>query len=272
MGLKILFYPNNLAGGQRVMHYLKELGVDYTNDINDPGITHAHYYEFKNERVIPDWIHLFMKDGKYVINNKLTNIKKDHIDDVFTDVFGYSLRVNPTTHRGICVKRSSQNALHQGELIQCPIKPWEVDMVPRTSGTGVTHYRIYTRLIDTRIDQDIIRDFRVVVMGYDPVFLFEKHMSSKGVFHPVKGGYYKTYGYVSLSPSFTQEEIDKIREFIIKANVDFGEIDILKSAYDGRIYICDINDIPGGVIFNTMDDGDETIKYLAEKYKQTYLS
>ena len=269
--MKVLTYPNRLAGGQRLLHYLKTLGVQYTDDINAKGVTHVHHYNFSNKRVLPESLIPFKDKGIKIINEHLENIKKDHIDDVFTKVFGYSLRLDPTTHRGMCGVKSTQNAIHFMKLIECPIKAYQVDNEPRYSKSGEPHYRMYVKFIDTRISKDRIRDWRIVVMGNKPVYLFEKHIESDCLTHVAKDKYFKVFGYEDWESKFSAEEVDNIKAFILRANIDFGEIDILRDNSTGLIYIIDINDVPASAIWNHADNSDEILNYLSSKYKECYL-
>ena len=270
--MKILYYPQQPAGGQRVFHYLKNLGIEWTGDIHDDGITHIHHYNYLNRIDIPlIEFKAFREAGVQIINDTLLNIKKDYIDDVFYDIFGYSIRIDPTTHVGYCGIKTSQNAVHGLKMLECPIQPYEVDTIPRVSNNGEPHYRIYMKLIDTRISPTIIRDFRIVVMGGEIVYLFEKHLDSSCLAHPQKGKYFKAYGYKHMNKFFSEDEVKKIYQYIQRTNTNFAEIDILRSNYDGKMYIIDENPVPGGGVFNAMDNKDEVIQYLSECYKRCFI-
>jgi len=267
---KVLYYPNNLAGGHRMLYYARELNLDWTNDPQEDGITRVHYYAYENET-----LHIPKEIAHYdnIINCKCLNIKKDYIDDKFKEVFGYSIRIDPTTHRGMCVKKTTQNAVHNAKIIECPIGAHLVDVLPRYSMSGTEHTVMYQKMIDTRRSNLEIRDFRFVVMGYQPVFLFEKLMDTQSFSHVKKDGFLRTYGYQpsQFNMFFAEDEINKIKEFIIRCGYDFVEIDVLRDNSTGLIYIIDANPVPGGGIFQSMHDGEYTIEYLSNKYKETYL-
>lgn len=255
------------------MHHFKpHLGAEYTNDPAEDGVTLVHHYNRSNRiDELPEELNAFISKGVYVVNSRLLNIKKDYLDDVFTEVFGYSLRLDPTTHRGMAVKKSTQNAIHAGHLIQCPIKPHQIDTTPRFSASGEPHYRQYQKFIDTRIAPDRIRDYRVVVMGCEPVYLFEKHIDSTCLFHVDRGKYMNTFGHKDLRNHFSEDEIDNIWRWLVRTKSDFTEIDILRDNSTGLIYITDSNPVSAGGVFKSMNNGEEAIKYLANKYKEIYL-
>src|SRR5207248_2584341 len=81
-----------------------------------------------------------------IINAACFDISKSRVDTIFTEVFGYSTRVDPKVHMGVCVKKPEGNALHAGEVIMCPAQPEE----------GY----IYQKLIDTEMNGEV-HDIRV---------------------------------------------------------------------------------------------------------------
>lgn len=269
--MKVLYYPSKCIPGHRLWYYTNHLKVDRSNDLNDNDIDVVHHHDYKNERPYPNFFTPFKERGINIINENLVNIKKDHIDDIFSGVFGYSLRINPTEHYGAMVKKGTQNGVHSGKVILGPLPAHMVDTKEYKSGTGVVHTRMYTKFIDTRISHDTIRDYRIVVMGGDPVLLFEKHIQSTSLFHVNKEDRFSVMPHINLFPSFKVEEVNKISQFIKAANVDFAEIDVLRDNSTDQIYIIDINDIPMGPIWDHTKDPDGVLDYLAQTYKTKYL-
>ena len=140
--MKLLVAPNGIGGGQRISWYRKLLDFEWTSDYNDPDISSAIYYDKRNKLQYPHELFKPIEErGIHVWNKHLKSIKKDYVDDVFTSAFGYSLRVDPTTHRGMCGVKTSQNAIHNIKFVECPIKPWQVDRRARMSALGEPHYR-----------------------------------------------------------------------------------------------------------------------------------
>ena len=273
MAVKLLLYPDKIIGGHRMLHYLRHLGVEWTQDPKEDGITHVHNYAYTNRMdAVDDELIPFKERGIEIINENLLNIKKDHVDRVFSYVFGYSIMVDPTKHMGMCFKRSTQNAIHFGSFLQCPIKPEQVDVEPRYSKRGEPHYRIYTRIIDTRISADKIRDFRFVVIGGKPVFLFEKHLDSTCIFHPDKNKYSEVFGWDRFDKFFTDDEMGNIETFLDGMGADFCEIDVLRDNSTGLMYICDVNPVPGGLALTSCQWSGNVIDYLANIYKKEHLS
>jgi len=267
--MKLLTWPNGLGGGQRLSVFRQMLGFEHTTDPTDPDITVAIHYNKLNRRVYPKELAALEERGIKVWNKDVLNVKKDYVDDIFTEVFGYSLRLDPTKHRGMAVIKTSQQAVHGGKLIECPIPEWRVDVKPRMSGNGEPHYRQYQKFIDTRISKELIRDYRILYMARQPVMLFEKHIESRCLFHVPKGAYLDIRPTPNLYPSFSSDEIAKIGEFVEAFKLDFGEIDVLRQNSDGKIYIVDINDLPCGSVTNVIEP--EIVKYLADEFKRLML-
>lgn len=266
--MKVLFYPVPLADGQRVAKYLKCLGVPWTNDLNDPQVTHIHHYTGSN-RI--DEIDKGIKGRTINVNPHPFNIKKDRLDDIHDEVFGYGLRVNPAKHRGTCLVRSTQNAIHMARFVQCPIEGHMIDNRVSISKRGEPHRRIYVRLIDTRVDEKTIRDYRVVVMGGEIKLVYEKFIPSQYMFHVPREAEVKVQEHCNPEKIFSTTEIDNISLFVHRTKLDFSELDVLRNNSDGKIYIVDQNPMPAGPVLRHCQQPDKVLSYLSNCYKETYL-
>lgn len=270
--MKLFTYPNKPAGGQRLLKYLNILGIEHTQDTADPDIGWLMHYNYSNrEDECPELlIDMSIEFSLPIINENLLNIRKDHIDDVFTEVFGYSLRLDPTEHWGVCIEKSTQNAIHRGKFIQCPIRPADIDVRTYPSNSGEPHVRMYVKMIDTRIDEETIRDFRVAVMGGEVVALFEKHLGNGSFFHPYKENKFEVYEFDSMRPYFSTQEQILVKKFIEEMNIDFAEIDILRDNSTGLMYIIDVNPVPAGALLNHIDES--FVEKLANDFKTKHLT
>jgi len=270
--MKIFTWPNHPVPGQRLARYLNILGVEFTTDTADPDIKWLMNYNYSNrEDRCPELLSDMSENMEMpIINGSLLNIRKDHIDDVFTSVFGYSLRLDPTKHMGMCIEKSTQNAIHRGRFIQCPIRKQDIDRRTYPSKSGEPHVRMYVKMIDTRIDTETIRDFRISVMGGSVVALFEKHLGNGSFFHPYKENKFEVYPFDSMDPYFTRDEIRKTHFFINDMGIDFAEIDILRDNSTGLMYIIDVNPVPAGGLLNNIDDS--FVEKLANNFKEKHLT
>jgi hypothetical protein len=163
-----------------------------------------------------------------LVNGACNDISKTHVDRVFQRVFGYSIMLDPTRHRGVAVRKSDENAAHDGAIVQCPIAPVEVQPT-----------MVYQRLIDNSVGGDLVKEFRVAVIGADVTDVVIKLRAIGSRFLGFGGGKGKTIE--SVDAVFTAEEVKKICQFNREIGLEFGELDILRDNSDSRIYIIDAN-------------------------------
>lgn len=159
-------------------------------------------------------------------NADITDISKNHVGDVFEQVFGYSLRIDPLTYEGRAVEKSDANGTHDGRIVTCPLAP--EDMRPDCA---------YQKLVETENADGETEDLRIAwIFGEIPVVYHkykdpDKHFST-------------TYLRVDLedaAEAFSEDERAKIAEFCKTMGLDFGALDAMRDKGDGRIYIVDVN-------------------------------
>lgn len=161
-----------------------------------------------------------------VVNFNCKDISKTQVEKISREVFGYGTFVDPRTFTGKCVKKSDANATHDGEIINCPAEPEE----------GY----IYQKLIENEVDGSAMI-FRVpVVAGVVPL-VFRR-------FNLLGERFTRTWRSDMLDPreEYNKDELAKIALFCEKFGLDFGELDVMRDMYDGRIYILDVNNTPSG--------------------------
>jgi len=216
--MKILTYPKPAHEIWKIHHIFKYLGVETTTNPDhdwDIAINTVHACTYAiNNYPFPD-----------AINGYFYNELKTYVSEVHYDVFGYTWEVDPLRHIGMALKKSNFNAVKYGEYVQCP-RDREKDFV-------------FARIIDTQLPNFKKRDIRVVWMN-GIKFIVAKDKQPDEPFKTLS-----TTEYNEIEDPFTANEIDKISEFCYMINLDYGEIDILRSNYDNRIYIVDVNNLPG---------------------------
>ncbi|MCM8557603.1 hypothetical protein [Sphingomicrobium sediminis] len=168
--------------------------------------------------------------GLTMINNGCRDISKRNVAKVFEDVFGYPLDVDPTTHEGEMVEKSDTNAQHDGRVITGPIAPGEV-----------REDCVYSVLVDTRVDEGSVQDFRLMYIGELADFCFRERRRIEIRFSTTN---IKT-DVVQTSEHFSDEEIRLIETFCGRMGLDVGELDCLRDRNSGRIYIVDVANTPG---------------------------
>lgn len=172
-------------------------------------------------------------DREKIINAGSVDISKQIVARTFAEVFGYPLEVDPVRYHGRIVEKSNVNGSHDGRVIQGPISLAEV-----------RPGRVYQREINNATDHEgVLLDYRVPIHGDRIPLVGLKYRSVEGRFNE-----YTTLDYMDTKAAFTPEELQKIFAFSQEMGVDYGELDVLRNWEDGRIYIVDVNNTPGGTI------------------------
>jgi len=169
----------------------------------------------------PEWRH--------ALNAGLLDTGKRNVAAVFARAFGYRLAVDPRTHRGPCVAKSDRNSAHDGRVLDCPTSRVE-------AGTA------YELLVDNRSDERTVVDIRVPVVGGEIPFVYLKY-------RPLGDRFRNANSRVEVAPTgrvLSRGERERIRAFCRLIGLDLGELDVLRDAADGRIYVVDVNHMPFG--------------------------
>lgn len=209
--------------------------IIYFQDIThgDPGVLHS------------------IKD-KVVLNIGCTDISKNKVDTVHLQVFGYNTFIDPTKHSGIAVRKSDINALHDGEIIECPLEKADPSSV-------------YQLLLDNVFDENYVVDYRVPVIGGQIPLVYKKFKE-----HRVR--FTNEVHHASMHETndvFSKDEQAKIVQFAKAMHVDFCEFDVLRHS-DGRIFIIDVNKTPYGPPAG-LNESSQAVQRLTEAFQSAFL-
>jgi hypothetical protein len=155
-------------------------------------------------------------------NYGCADISKSRVAQVFEEVFGYPLSVDPERGFGPAVEKGEANGAHDGRLVSLP--------TPARPG------RTYQRLIDN-VEDGLAVDLRTPVVGGKPVLVFIKR-------RPVADRFANHNSRVSLvrpHDVFSDAEIDKLGAFARAMGLDWGGLDVLRDRASGRLYVVDVN-------------------------------
>ncbi len=157
------------------------------------------------------------------LNRDCTDISKSRVADVFAEVFGYSLRIDPRTAPPPFICKSELNGKHDGYIATENCQPREG--------------WVYQKLIMAETADGTVLDHRCpTVFGNIPlVYLKER---------PIGQRFENLNSRCRLSRPeihFSDEERALISRFCQKMKLDWGGLDILRDANDGKIYIVDVN-------------------------------
>ena len=214
----IAFTPDIPRPWYLIWPVLHVAGGRITNDMEKADIVMQFDDTTETQNDLPD-----VGDRVRTINFKCDDISKSRISRAFATVAGYDLEVDPTIYDGPIVEKSEINGAHDGRIIVGPI----------TRQPGMS----YQRLIDNSTNRGLVQDFRTVTVNGEPVVVFIKRRPLARRFQN------ENCEVVMKAPSevFTQDELDVIRRFTKEIHLDWGGVDVLRDAADGRIYIVDAN-------------------------------
>ena len=158
-----------------------------------------------------------------MFNRGCTDISKQRVADVFEEVFGYALRVEPERSFGAFVEKADRNGVHDGRIVEGPLRPRD----------GC----VYQRLVETTDTDGMVHDLRSPCVDGAPVVVWEKTRPADIRFS-IQNSRVRLRDPASV---FSAAEIKLIVRFNRRMGLDWGGLDILRDAVDGRIYIVDVN-------------------------------
>ncbi len=209
------------------------------------------FFEDQTHSVLPT---TFASLSNRILNDKVLDISKKKVDHVHLEVFGYNTIIDPTTFKGKAVRKSDKNALHDGEVIDCPIESSDPNSV-------------YQIVIDNSFDAHHVVDFRVPVIAGEIPLCYKKFKEYKVRFtNDVSSSTLH-----SPKEIFSDTELIMISDFANKFELDFGELDVLRHS-DGKIYIIDVNKTPYGPPFGlALEDKEKAVSMLTASFKKNFL-
>ncbi len=189
------------------------------------------------------------------LNAGCMDISKQHVQQVFSDVFGYALAVDPRIHNGLCVRKSDANHRHDGQIVTCPLTNPKPDCV-------------YQKLINNRHGESSVEEIRVSVFGSQIPFVCLKYRHIDNRFRDYFGSVLR-----DARDIFTDSEIKLIGNFCCQLKLDYGELDVLRDIDDGRIYIVDANNTPTGPPRH-LSKADEwrALRLMAETFAEEFVN
>ncbi len=194
--------------------------------------------------------------GKLVINRQCMDISKKHVDRVHAEVFGYSTTIDPRTHAGFAVAKSDINALHDGEIVRCPVA------TPKDQA-------VYQIVIDNKTPSGEFLDFRVPVIAGNIPLVYSKFKMSEVRFTN------DVHRSLMHRPEeiFSPQELDSIARMAVAMGAEFCEFDVLRDRASGRIYVIDVNKTPYGPPKGLSSaDTHKATQLLTEAFIRAFIS
>jgi len=223
----LLAYPEKPEIYHILYEICKHLGWRITNNLNKKADL-AIFFEDVTVRPKYPELEEYAKTHP-VLNNECHDISKSHIDEVFKEVFGYEMSVDPHTFKGRCVRKSDTNAVHDGLVVECPVEPEE----------GY----VYQKLVNSDCGDGRVMDIRIHVFKDAIPFLLKRYKNEDDIFHITVDA-----EIAETDELLSKDEQEKVIEYCKKLGMDYGELDALRDNNDGKLYIVDANNTPAGPI------------------------
>lgn len=166
---------------------------------------------------------LTKEQAKKSFNFGCHDISKSKVGEVFEQVFGYALAVDPKTYPGPMAVKSETNGVHDGYEAIGPIE--------RKDGM------VYQVLVDNSVDGEWVEDLRCPIIDGDIELIFIKR-------RPLTNRFANSNANVTLhSPDdlLSKDERVKLKRFAAAMGLDWGGMDVLRNKTDGKIYVVDVN-------------------------------
>jgi hypothetical protein len=163
------------------------------------------------------------------INARVRDISKRHVNEVHGKVFGYDLE--PEADATEFVAKSDRNATHDGRIV-----------ARRSDEAGV----VTQRLIDNRLDEHMVTDFRVVLMDGRIVLCVVRYRPATNRF--LGQGFSLLAVLTEPAASFSSVERAQLAAMCDAVGADWAELDVLRDRASGRLYVVDVNPTPGAPI------------------------
>lgn len=251
----VLFYPEFPLYKTHINRFL--LGTRF-NITNNPDLPFDLVVAWEDTTHRPRYALLDRLSRDYrVLNLECRDISKQRVEEISQSVFGYGLRIDPTTYEGPCVRKSDENGTHdRTAIIQCPIEHTEPDCV-------------YQRVVDNRYNDHLVYDIRVQICGNRMPMAFLRYRSLDSRFsgdlsetvHPVEA-------------CLSDNEIDKLQQLARAMELDVGDIDTVRDATDGRLYVVDVNNTPqqaAASVRLTLEDRRRRVRDGRKALRQAFL-
>lgn len=193
--------------------------------------------------------------SEHLINERCVDISKTRVEEASLATFGYGLAIDPRTFVGPYVRKSDENALHDGVVIEGARDP----------EPGI----VYQRLINTVAGDERVLDLRVPVVGRRIPLVYLRHRD-------VKERFTQIHDRVDVCPTekvLTDREVARLLAFCAAIGMDFGELDVLRDSKDGCLHVVDANKTPAGPPKHIhWWDGVGAIRTLAKAFDDEFIA
>jgi len=213
------FYPMRPEPNASISYVLRRMGARIGFQPAAAGLTLAWdtgtWFSAQAARVLPSG----------ALNARCLDISKATVDRLWSEVCGYAISLDPLTTQGRLVVKPDENGTRGGCVVDGPLEARAMGMV-------------YQRLVDTRVGDRVLQ-IRPVILCGQIVLVYEKWRPYPDWFKGPELTVPK-----SAADFFSQDEVALLLRFADSIGLDYGELDVVRDASDGRIYVVDANRTP----------------------------
>ena len=214
----LCFYPERPTKDCAIYRVASELGMRIVRSRRGQGLLTM---AFSGATIVPPAAVASLPSP--TLNARCLDISKSTVEQLWHEVSGRGLSLDPLTTSGPMVVKSEENATHDGRIITGPIRERQPGFV-------------YQRLVDTRRG-DHFAYLRPVILDGRIVLTYHKRQPLDDRF----GSHPRTW--IAEPDVFSVEEEKALLDLAARIGLDYGEIDVLRDA-DGQIYVVDVNKTP----------------------------
>jgi hypothetical protein len=204
-----------------------------------------------------------LSDVDVVVNRHCTDVSKALVQREFESIFGYPLAVDPTAYAGPLVEKSDENYRHDGRILEGPIP-----------ASAVRHGCVYQRVVRNEEDQQHVLDLRVPIYGGHVPLIYRRrrrveHRFGHSVDHSVSAERSEQWAQIVKPEDVLDvDEVALLAMLAERLSLDYCEMDVLRDNEDGRIYVVDVNNTPGGPVAGLDPaDGVPAVSKLSEAFE-----
>src|SRR5262245_33680617 len=163
-----------------------------------------------------------------LINGRCININKTVVTKHFESIFGYGYAIDPREPSGPYVRKSDENAKHDGQILEGSREP-EPGFV-------------YQRFINIVVDENTGEDIRLIFMRGLLPFCYRKRRPLQIWFQQQS-----TFARIEeTSALITHAEASRVSALCDAMGLEYGEVDCLRDRDDRRLYVMDVSRTPTG--------------------------
>ena len=225
----IIAYPD-LPSRRSALHKIcKELKWELTNAPRiNPKLCIRFEDQTEKNTPLPRWL---TDAPTHLWNANCRDIRKSTLEQSHVAAFGYGMAVDPTAFTGPMVIKSEFNARHDGKIINGPI-----------ADSDKQQHCVYQLNIHNNDETGQYFDYRLVFIHGSIPLAYKKYKAAQSRFT----NQCTSAHVVAVNEALDKEEIKFIGTMMHAIHVDYAELDALRDAQTGKLFVIDVNPTPWG--------------------------